>query len=147
MHLSVCNILSPQTGLETKFSLRHTASLSALGYDTAAIATYSDEHAGKPDLVSMRERVVVIGDHADGTSARVIVHHQRGRAEAEIDVGIPTTDFDEQESRLRGKFNSLAGDALGKLKTKALADMIGTFERLDRISPLIAAAALPSGRG
>ena len=147
MHLSVCNILSPQTGLETKFSLRHTASLSALGYDTAAITTYSDEHAGKPDLVSMRERVVVIGDHSDGTSARVIVHHQGGRAEAEIDVGIPTTDFDEQERRLRAKFDSLVGDALGTLKTKALGDAIGTFERLDRISQLMAAAALPSGRG
>jgi 2-methylcitrate dehydratase PrpD len=54
-HLSVCNIASPRSGLETKFSLRHTAALAACGKDTAAIQTYSDENALDATLAMVRE--------------------------------------------------------------------------------------------
>ena len=54
-HLSVCNIASPRTGLETKFSLRHTAALAACGIDTATIQTYSDENALDATLAMVRE--------------------------------------------------------------------------------------------
>ncbi len=143
-HLAVCNIPSPQTGLETKFSLRHTAALAALGYDTASIATYTDENASKPDLVSTRDRVVVYGDYRDGTGARVVVHHDGGRAEAEVDVGARETDLQDQGRRLRSKFDSLVEPCLGALKTKALIDTIEKMEHLDQVSTMVTQAALPA---
>src|SRR4051794_39412885 len=45
MQLRMCAIAEPLTGLQVKFSLRHTAALVLSGRDTAAIATYTDENA------------------------------------------------------------------------------------------------------
>ena len=143
-HLGVCNIPSPRTGLETKFSLRHTTAFAALGHDTASIATYADENARKPDIVAVRERVTVHGDHKDGTGARVVVHHVSGRAEAEVDVGIPDPDLDRQESRLQEKFSSLVSPAIGAAKTRALADAIKRFDHQEDMTAVIAQAAIPS---
>ena len=55
-HLKVCNIPAPQTGLEIKFSLRHTVALALSGEDTASLETYSDAIAQRPDLITLREK-------------------------------------------------------------------------------------------
>ena len=78
-HLSVCNIPSPRSGLETKFSLRHTAALAACGKDTAAIETYSDENARDATLVAVRERVTVHGDRTAGRDAQVMIRTGGGQ--------------------------------------------------------------------
>jgi 2-methylcitrate dehydratase PrpD len=144
-NLAVCNIPSPQTGLETKFSLRHMVACAALGRDTAAIGTYSDANAIEPELVALRERVVVHGDHRDGTGARVVVAHAEGSAEMEFDVGTPDTDLDRQGRRLRQKFESLAAPALRDAEAaRALADGIEQFERQDDVSAMLARAAIPA---
>ncbi|MEM7422546.1 MAG: MmgE/PrpD family protein, partial [Pseudomonadota bacterium] len=41
-HLDICDIPDPDTGLEIKFSLRHTAAMALTGVDTAAIDNYSE---------------------------------------------------------------------------------------------------------
>src|SRR6185437_5046720 len=94
-HLSVCNIASPRSGLETKFSLRHTAALAACGKDTAAIQTYSDENACDATLCVVRERVAVHGDRSAGRDAQVMIKTVGGQtAEARFDVAIPDRDLD-----------------------------------------------------
>jgi 2-methylcitrate dehydratase PrpD len=44
----VCNIGSPRTGLEAKFSLRFTVALALAGVDTASLETYSDPRTAAP---------------------------------------------------------------------------------------------------
>merc|ERR1712196_720351 len=57
--LESANILNPMTGLEGKFSLRHCAALVLTGKDTASPEHYTDESVINPELVVMRDKVVV----------------------------------------------------------------------------------------
>ncbi|MBB4260548.1 MmgE/PrpD family protein [Bradyrhizobium sp. CIR3A] len=141
--LGVCNIEAPSTGLQTKFSLRHTAALSALGYDTAAIDTYSDANAVDPVVVELRKRVSVLGDYKDGSGAHVVVRTADSDIHQEIDVGIPESDMDLQGCRLREKFRSLAAPVLGLARVERLAEAIEGIDLLNDLSSMHAEIAAP----
>ena len=139
-HLSVCNIPSPGSGLETKFSLRHTAALAACGKDTAAIGTYSDENARDPTLSTVRERVTVHGDRTAGRDARVTIRTSAGQsAEATFDVAIPDSDLERQGARLAAKFHSLADPVIGAARAAALQRNIAGLDEDRDIHVLMAA--------
>src|ERR1700748_1840715 len=128
-HLSVCNIASPRSGLETKFSLRHTAALAACGKDTAAIGTYSDENARDVTLSMVRDRVTVHGDRTAGRDAQVMIRTSGGQAaEATFDVAIPDRDLDRQGARLAAKFHSLADPVIGAERADVLQRHIATLD-------------------
>ncbi len=137
-HLSVCNIPTPRTGLETKFSLRHTAALAACGEDTAAIQTYSDENAADSVLTAVRDRVTIHGDRPLGHGARVIIKTIGGRAaETELDVGIPDSDLDRQGERLASKFHSLAIPVVGVERVHKLQRNIASLDAFQNIDALM----------
>ena len=139
-HLSVCNIASPRSGLETKFSLRHTAALAACGRDTAAIQTYSDENALDPTLAMVRERVTVHGDRGAGRDADVMIRTSGGQtAEATFDVAIPDRDLDRQGGRLVAKFHSLADPVIGAERASMLQRQIAKLDEDHDIHVLMAA--------
>ena len=136
-HLSVCNIPSPRTGLETKFSLRHTAALAVSGNDTAAIATFTDGHANDTALVAVRERVRVHGDRTQGRDAHVVITTRRGeRADAEVDVAVPDSDLDRQQQRLAAKFSSLAVPVVGSSRADRLRNAIVRLETAPDLNAL-----------
>jgi 2-methylcitrate dehydratase PrpD len=138
-HLSVCNIPSPRTGLETKFSLRHTAALAACGVDTAAIGTYSDDNAVDATLTAVRERVTVHGDRPQGRDAHVLIKTRSGdAAETSLDVAIPDRDIDRQGERLASKFLSLAVPVIGSERAEALRRSIRGLESAEDIRALMA---------
>jgi branched-chain amino acid transport system permease protein len=136
-HLTVCNIVEPKSGLQTKFSLRHTAALAACGKDTAAVPTYSDENAVDPSLVAIRNRVTVHGDRAPGQDAHVAITTTGGqRAEATVDVGNPVRDLTLQERRLSEKFNSLAVAAIGSERANSLRGRVLAVETTPSLGAL-----------
>src|SRR3954468_869482 len=55
----VCNIPAPTDGLEAKFSLRQTVAMALSGVDTASLSAYSPATANNPDLMALREKVVL----------------------------------------------------------------------------------------
>jgi 2-methylcitrate dehydratase PrpD len=139
-HLSVCNIASPRSGLETKFSLRHTAALAACGKDTAAIQTYSDQNALDATLTGVRERVMVHGDRGAGRDAHVMVKTRDGQtAETSFDVAIPDGDLERQGRRLAAKFHSLADPVVGAERASMLQRQIGKLDEAHDIHVLMAA--------
>ena len=58
--LQVCNIDSPKTGLEAKFSYRLTAAMSLHGVDTGRLDSYNDEICFNEKIVETRDKVEVI---------------------------------------------------------------------------------------
>lgn len=109
--LGVCNIAEPTTGLEAKFSYRMTAALALLGYDTAALATFNEAVCRDPQIVALRDRVVVATDGGvSETAARIRV---RRRDEPPIDA-----DYDlaremplgQRQTRVHRKAVSLLGE-------------------------------------
>lgn len=138
-HLSVCNIPAPRTGLETKFSLRHTAALAACGEDTAAIGTYSDHNARDATLTAVRERVRVHGDRAQGRDAHVVITTAGGAtAETHFDVAIPDRDLARQTERLTVKFRSLAVPVIGAERAEKLRRNIAMLDSARDIGALMA---------
>ena len=127
-HLKVCHIPEPETGLETKFSLRHTVAFALADVETSAIETYCDANATRPDLVALRAKVDVEGVLPPGTQAEVEVEVASGeRFERALDVGVPSVDQDAEETALRSKFESLARPRLGE-GAGALADALLAVE-------------------
>lgn len=123
-HLRVCGIPDPETGLEIKFSLRHTAAMALAGVDTGAADAYSDAMANRPDLVALRQKIEVEPQSVARTmvtGADVVVELADGMTLTNaFDVGIPATDVDAQEARLLAKFDALVEPVLGTARTEAL---------------------------
>lgn len=138
-HLGVCNIQSPVTGLESKFSLRHAAALALGGEDTSSLGTYSDRMATAPNLVDLRGKAIVQGDLKGPTAARVVVALKSGeKLEAEADVGIPATDLDQQQQRLDAKFRGLVVPVLGSRRADELLALIADLENQKNLRQLFA---------
>ena len=70
--LQVCNINSPKTGLEAKFSYRLTAAMSLHGVDTGKLVSYNDEICFDEKIVKTRDKVQVIpNDKMTNTEALI----------------------------------------------------------------------------
>lgn len=119
----VCNIVSPRTGLEAKFSLRLTTAMALAGHDTSAIATFDDAVTADPTLVALCGRTTVsFVDGWNDTRSEVIVDLADGRRFAAAhDAGVPSTDLAAQGARLTAKFHSLVVPLLGRARADALA--------------------------
>lgn len=138
----VCNILAPTTGLESKFSLCQTVAMALAGIETGALASFSDEAAGDPRLIAMRERIsidfVPRGPHTvaelqltltDGT----VLH-------ARHDSGVPASDVAAQGRRIEAKFAALAEPVIGARAGK-LASMVARLDTQPSIAPMMALCA------
>ncbi|MGL4635372.1 MAG: MmgE/PrpD family protein [Beijerinckiaceae bacterium] len=77
--LRVCDIQSPVTGLEAKFSYRLTSAMALAGIDTGALDVFSSENCLRPDLIAIRDIVETIGDPAiSDTAADVRIEMKAG---------------------------------------------------------------------
>lgn len=124
--LRVCNIASPVTGLEAKFSYRLTAAMALLGVSTGAISSFSEATARDPALATLRDRVTVTGD--DGlaeTAARVAITLTDGTVvEASHDLNAPIA-FEDRRLKLLAKADSLLGtERSGALQQAVKADAL-----------------------
>jgi len=139
----VCNIPDPQTGLETKFSLRHTCAMALAGVDTAALGSYSDAGARDPTLVALREKVgTEFQTGGSNTVTAVEIRLLDGRTVAgEYDAGLAAADVAEQGRRLDAKFRALAGPLLGEDRTGRIAGLVERLQDLPDITTLAQACA------
>src|SRR4249920_178028 len=55
----VCNIESPTTGLEAKFSLRQTVAMALTGVDTANLDSYNDAVTQEPRIKTLRDKMSI----------------------------------------------------------------------------------------
>lgn len=137
-HLQVCNIPTPTSGLETKFSLRQTQAFALHGYDTALLETYSDENAQDLALQATREKVNVIGDLQPGTVTRISIKTSAGDVfTGETDVGIPASNLSAQQEKLEEKFMSLSSAVIGPTKAIRLKDRLRALEQEKSIMAIL----------
>nr|WP_271983307.1 MmgE/PrpD family protein [Granulosicoccus sp.] len=123
--LAVCHRLSPSTGLESKFSYRHLASLVFSNYNTAALSTYSDAACNDPDLTRLRESTEVVSNtQLTDTATRVAVNLNDGSilsAEYDLAHRLP---LDIRQDKLLAKCEAL----LGKQKCNSLWNSVSQIE-------------------
>jgi 2-methylcitrate dehydratase PrpD len=146
MQARMCAIPAPVTGLEAKFSLRHTAAMVLAGMDTSAIGSFSDSVVADPAVLAVRERVEVTTSRVGGSATPVTVRLADGRVlEAAHDLFVPETDLARQRRLLEAKFAALAGPVLGASRAEALATAAAGLADVDDIGTLLAATR-PSSR-
>ena len=143
---TVCNIAAPRTGLEAKFSLRFTVALALAGIDTARLDTFADALVARPDLVALRDKVVVgFEPHWPHTKAAMILTLADGsRLETSHDSGGPASDIVAQGARVEAKYQSLAAPVLGDAGAARLLEAVRRLEDLEGVAAMTALAAAPA---
>ncbi|QFT72716.1 MmgE/PrpD family protein [Ruegeria sp. THAF33] len=108
--MSVCNQLSPTTGLGAKFSYRTVIAMQALGYDTALPGSYTDKVCADPRIASLQDRITVEADeNLSETQAHLALLRRDGiRREATHDLLTPMS-LSDREDRVRAKASKLIG--------------------------------------
>lgn len=140
-HLRVCNIQSPTTGLEGKFSLRLTVSLALNGLDTSERA-FTDEGVLAPDVLALRDKVRIhaVNDLSNHYSSRIRVVSASGEElMGAADISAPTSaaELPRQWQKLATKFLALSEPVIGQDKATQLLQRISDLETASDISEII----------
>lgn len=119
--LRVCDIKSPTTGLEAKFSYRLTTAMALMGVPTGALDSFSDAACADPRLCRIRDCVEVVGDAAISDTAAQVSVTAAGKTVArahDLDTPLP---YAERARKIAAKVRALlptgAADAILSLET------------------------------
>jgi 2-methylcitrate dehydratase PrpD len=143
-HLRACDIATPATPLEGKFSLRFTTAL-ALTTGVLTEQAFTPETLTDPRIVALRDRVRV-QPRPDSSirSATVRVTCVDGTERvAEIDVNQPTPadQLGQRWHTLVTKFHSLVDPAIGTEAGDRIVTAVAGLPTADGIQPLLTALA------
>jgi 2-methylcitrate dehydratase PrpD len=123
MTLGMCDIETPTSPLECKFSMHHTVAMVLAGIDTSSLDNYSAEMAANPRLAGLRDKMRVVGGFEDEhgiMSAKLVINTKSETLEFYRHTGHPNDDLANQQIRLEEKYDALAtpilGDAANALK-------------------------------
>jgi 2-methylcitrate dehydratase PrpD len=143
---AMCNIATPRTGLEAKFSLRFMTAAALLGSDTAGLVLFEDTNVRDAAICALRDKVKVEWVKDCPTAwAEVIIDLTDGRKVSSVhDAGIPPTDYVQQGQRLREKFERLTEPVIGAARSAAILKLVESLERIS-VPELMVACAAPPG--
>ncbi len=122
--LQVCDIKTPSTGLEIKFSYAFLAAMVLHNIDTAAYQSYRDSLCGDELLANTARQISVIGDEAVNDSAAELVAKTISDAEVKsvFDLMAPI-DLAVLGPRLVAKASALIGVEKAEKIWKTLCDL------------------------
>jgi 2-methylcitrate dehydratase PrpD len=138
-HLDACNIATPTTGLEAKFSLRFAAAQALLS-GRADESAFTDEMAIDPRIRALLERVEVVADETLGIYDTVAIVDGRGqRWTVAKNTSSPAwrTTPDDQTPMLVSKFHSLVDPIFGPSSAEAVVGAVMGLEDLTSAEPLM----------
>jgi 2-methylcitrate dehydratase PrpD len=133
----ITGVAEPQTGLQSKFSIYHSAAVSFLD-GNAGIGQYSNERALAPEVVELRRKVQVSVDEGfRRDEAHVAIVGGQGRHEAHVDHAAGTVDNPMSDAALKDKFLANAEAVVGGARAREIVDTVWTVERLPDVHELI----------
>ena len=134
---------TPQSGLESKFSVYFAAAL-AIVRGSAGMRDFSDENARTPDIVALRDRVTATIDPSiKEDQVRAIVTTKDGRTfDKFVEHVVGSLERPMSDKDLEAKFMGLADGVLPPDQTRRLMDLCWNVENLPSAGELAAAARL-----
>lgn len=124
---SICNIQSPQTGLEAKFSLRASAAFALLGIDTSDLQSWNQVTDPAVSAVLNRVKVRLVPGMTLSDSVVTIQSKAGEEWTLAYDCGTPIADKAAQSQRLFAKFRALVTPVLGAERTTQLLAALDEF--------------------
>ena len=139
--LSITGVVEPSTGLQSKFSVYHSAA-AAFVDGNAGIPQYTDAKANDPLLTALRRKIKPVSDAALRKDEAYATLVAAGR---EIEVHVPhasgTTANPMSDAAIEAKFMANATSALGTERAKRVADAVWTLDDAADMRTLVALLA------
>jgi 2-methylcitrate dehydratase PrpD len=135
--LSITGVTDPQTGLQSKFSIYHSAAV-ALRDGAAGTRQYTDERARDPGIIALRRRITVQADatlrndeaHACVTVAGKTYERHVGHAGGTADN--PMTD-----DAIQSKFIANAEPVIGEARAQRVCELAWSLEKQPGVKELL----------
>ena len=139
--ISVTGVVEPQTGLQSKFSIYHSAAGAFIDRN-AGISQYTDQKALDPRVVALRRKVKVTTDDSLRTDEAYATLIAAGkRYEASVAHATGTVDNPMSDEALERKFRSNAEPVIGGTKTSEVVELVWRLESLADVRELTALVA------
>ena len=132
---------TPQTGLESKFSV-YFASALAIVRGSAGMRDFSDQNARDPVITGLRDRVTTTVDPAikeDQVRATIVLKDGR-KLETFVEHVVGSLERPMSDSDLEAKFMGLADGVLPAAQARQLMDLCWKIDTLPSAAALAAAA-------
>ena len=134
-------VVEPQTGLQSKFSIYHSAAGAFIDRN-AGISQYTDQKALDPRVVALRRKVKVTTDDSLRTDEAYATLIAAGkRYEASVAHATGTVDNPMSDEALERKFRSNAEPVIGGTKTSEVVELVWRLESLADVRELTALVA------
>jgi len=136
--LSITGVVEPSSGLQSKFSLKHSAAVALID-GAAGVAQYSDAKAADPAIALLRGKVQAIPDDGlrkDEAYAAIVANGKRRDihiAHASGTAANPMSDLAIAE-----KFMANAAPVIGRARAERARDFVAALERQPDVQDLIA---------
>ena len=134
----ITGVQEPQTGLQSKFSIYHSAAVSFLD-GAAGIAQYGDERALADEVVQLRRKVrISVDERFRRDEAHVcVIDAGQVRHEAHVDHATGTVDNPMPDDAIKQKFLANAEPAVGPERAREIAERVWSLEALDDVRDLL----------
>jgi len=139
--LSITGVVEPSSGLQSKFSLRHSAAVALID-GAAGTAQYTDAKAKDPAIATLRRKVTAVADETlrrDEAHAAITVSGKR------LEVHIPhasgTAGNPMSDQAIEAKFMANATPVIGAGRAAQARDLVWVLERQGDVRGLLALIA------
>ena len=139
--LSITGVTAPTSGLQSKFSFRHSAAV-ALADGAAGVAQYSDARAADPIIGALRRRVTAVADETlrkDEAHAAIVI--DGARHEAHVAHASGTTDNPMSDAAIEAKFLANASPLIGTARARTACELVWSLDKVADMRELIALLA------
>jgi 2-methylcitrate dehydratase PrpD len=139
--LSVTGVVDPSSGLQSKFSFRHSAAVALID-GAAGIAQYSDGRAADPTVAALRRKVQALADETlrrDEAHATIVAAGLRH--EVHVAHASGTVDNPMSDAAIEEKFLANAKPAIGPERARHACEVAWSLDRLADVRELIALVA------
>ena len=139
--LSVTGVVEPSSGLQSKFSLYHSAAVAFVD-GNAGVAQYTDAKANDPALVALRRKVKVVIDETlgkDEAHATVVA----GNVSEAVRVPHASGTFANpmSDAAIEAKFMANATPVIGEARAKRVCGLVWALESMPDMRELIEVVA------
>jgi 2-methylcitrate dehydratase PrpD len=139
--LSITGVVEPSTGLQSKFSVRHSAAVALID-GMAGTAQYADPKAVDPAVAALRRKVTPVADETlRKDEAHVIIIADGKRYEEHVEHASGTADNPMSDAQIEAKFLANAAPVIGAETARRAAGMVWTLEKQVDMRELIALLA------
>ena len=121
--VTITGIAEPKSGLQSKFSIGHTAAVAFID-GAAGIAQYSDARAASADVTALRTKVTTTIDESFSDQAEAVVTGAGKRLETRVEHATGTVDNPISDRAIEEKFRQNAIPVIGEARADRICALV-----------------------